>query len=99
MKRVSSYGSSYDEFEVGGNCLMEVCGWYDSPLRSIVLYPNTFIYCKRWESHRMQHHQYVCAALEFVVSGSATFLLDGKKTKVSAGEIFIMQVSAQPAPW
>lgn len=70
---------------------MEVCGWYDSPLRSIVLYPNTFIYCKRWGSHRMQHHQYVCAALEFVVSGSATFLLDGKKTKVSAGEIFIMQ--------
>ena len=91
MKRIASYGPSYDESEVGGNCQVEHFGWYDTPHRSPVLYPNTFIHCRRWGSHKMRHYRYICVALEFVVKGSATFLLDGVETKVGAGEIFIMQ--------
>lgn len=91
MKKAANAGASYDEFDVGGNYRVESHGWYNAPNRSQVLFPSCFLYTKRWGSHEMRHHQYICVALEFVVEGSATFQLDGRKTKVFAGEIFIMQ--------
>lgn len=91
MRKAHVNGPSYDEFEVGGNFQMEECGWYQAPQRSLVLFPNTYLCTRRWGSHKMRHHLYVGVALELIVEGSATFYLDNRKTKVSAGEVFLMQ--------
>ena len=91
MKRIVYSGMSYDEVDVGGGSDGEMISWHDMPNRSGLLFPCTFLYTKRWGSHRVRHHCYQYVALELIVDGSATFYLDNKKTKVSAGEIFLMQ--------
>ena len=91
MKRVAVNGPSYDEVEVGGNCQVERSCWYQAPRYSPVLFTDTYLYARRWGSHRLRHHLYRGVALEFIVEGSATFFQDNKKTKLLAGEIFLMR--------
>ena len=76
---------------VGGNCQVERSGWYQAPRYSPVLFTDTYLYARRWGSHRLRHHLYRGVALEFIVEGSATFFQDNKKTKLLAGEIFLMR--------
>lgn len=91
MKRVAVNGPSYDEVEVGGNCQVERSCWYQAPRYSPVLFTDTYLYARRWGSHRLRHHLYRGVALEFIVEGSATFFQDNKETKLLAGEIFLMR--------
>lgn len=91
MKRVAVNGPSYDEVEVGGNCQVERSCWYQAPRYNPVLFTDTYLYARRWGSHRLRHHLYRGVALEFIVEGSATFFQDNKKTKLLAGEIFLMR--------
>ena len=91
MKRVAVNGPSYDEVEVGGNCQVEKSCWYQAPRYSPVLFTDTYLYARRWGSHKLRHHLYRGVALEFIVEGSATFFQDNKKTRLLAGEIFLMR--------
>ncbi len=91
MKKISFSEMSYDEISVGGCSDGRIIDWQDAPQQSELLFPCTFLYTKRWGSCHVRHHRYPYVALELILRGSATVELDGRKTRVAAGELFLMQ--------
>ena len=83
---------SYDEIPVKGDYMQEKISWYNTSLCQYgVLFPHTLLHSRFWGNHEVRHFLYSYTAIEFIVKGSAIFDMDGKKTKVREGDVFIIR--------